>query len=96
MSERPHRRFTCHIRVGGDTIEDVRRELEEIWRELRPGYESVSGCASSGHIVTLKEDPTMTPEAYRAALERFVGAREVPGMHPERPAKGDDWDGDCG
>jgi hypothetical protein len=25
-----------------------------------------------------------------------IAAREVAGLHPNRPAKGGDWDGDCG
>lgn len=30
-----------------------------------------------------------------ATLTPLVAAKEIPGPHPERAAKGDDWDGDC-
>jgi hypothetical protein len=93
----PRRRYTVIIRVSGDTPEDVGRELDELARHIPdhlPQCNSVGGGCSSGHIVEVIEDPTMTREKYFTALEAFLGAREVKArIGGDRSTDGD---GDCG
>lgn len=85
------------IRVSGDTPEDVGRELDELARHIPdhlPQCNSVGGGVSSGHIVEVIEDPTMTKEKYFVELEKFLGAREVDArIGRDRSSEGD---GDCG
>lgn len=72
MADKPSRAFELRIAVGGDTWDDIVREL----RFLLPHVEahgqacnSVSGSPSSNHLVTIVHRPEMTHERYMADLE---------------------------
>lgn len=91
---RPHRRFTLEIRITADTLADVSHELDFLAGHIPEhgaACDSVKGGPTSGHIVTIKEDPEMTPEKYFASLEKWI-AREDKGKDPKEH-RGDD---DCG
>lgn len=80
MTVAPKRRFSVTIEAGGDTWDDVARTLRDLLPHIEdhgPTCESVSGGCSSGHWVHVAEDPEMTAEKYRAALEAYLAERKA-------------------
>lgn len=72
---RPARRFTVTIEAGGDTWDDIAHALRDLLPHIEehgPKCDSVSGGCSGGHWVRVIENPEMTPEKYRAALDAYL------------------------
>ena len=78
MEERenlPQRRFKVVITIGADSEEEVERALRNIHFDWCGGTRvTVSGGCSSGWHITVKEDPDMTAEKYKAYLAQYLKA----------------------
>lgn len=70
----PQRCFVLTVKIGGDTWGDVASELARISEHvLDHGQECqlVSGGCSSGAIVTVDHNPSMTRDKYFEAIEEM-------------------------
>lgn len=75
--DKPHRAYQLTISIGGDTWEDVMRELEHFHLELEShGAECglVAGGSSSSGYIHIVHDPDMTHDRWCEALRVYVKA----------------------
>lgn len=73
-SKKPHRSYEVSITISGDTWQDIIYQLRDLLPHIEdhgPACNSASGSPSSGHIVYVRHDPTMTHERYFEILEAY-------------------------
>ena len=74
------RRFELRIELSADDRQTLQRRLEDmVWQlgEVSGKYSSVGGGYSSGHIITIEENPEQTHEKWEQDLEAYLAARRA-------------------
>lgn len=73
--EKPKRAFEINIRIGADSWELVKEELERVVAHVidhGPVCDSVSGGPGGGHVVEIFVTEGMTHERYHAELDAYL------------------------
>lgn len=76
--ERPHRAFELDIHIGGDTWDEVIRDLKYLAEHVEdhgPTCSSVCGGPSGNHIVTVTRHPDMTHERYHEQNDAYLASK---------------------
>lgn len=80
----PHRRWRLTLDLEADSFDRLVGALEQLALDLslRPGAEPnprdiTSGAPDAGYVARITEDPSITPESYRAALETWIAERRA-------------------
>lgn len=76
----PERAHYLEIKIGGDTIDDVRCGLEQILRDfaLQGGARcGASGSPSVGWSIEYRQNPEMTHEKYFDAIQEYRKAKAI-------------------
>lgn len=84
----PSRAFELNIKIGGDTWEDVLRNLRELASHVEDhgsNCNSVSGGYSSHHIVDVRIRPDLTHDQYSVELEEYLKNLRSPNTVVEEP-----------
>lgn len=81
--QRPHRRYQMTMSIGADSMEELRRSLEQWCFEMERygeiqerSYGGASGSPSAGYSYDIRFDPDMTPERYHEELKVYLEAKK--------------------
>lgn len=75
-TKKPRRRIVADIKIEADSWDALEGHLRSLLTDMviheRLPVSSISGGYSSGHIISVDEDETITHESWEVELEAFI------------------------